>query len=94
MVATPSGASGGGFRPAESTGGFTAVDAGITADGVVEGAKSVTGKLAQSDPALLGRTDETPVNVMVKLDYDAVRRTTRATSPASRPRVRWSPAPN
>jgi len=34
-------------------------------------AKSTTGRLAESDPALLGRTDATPVNVVVKLDYDA-----------------------
>ena len=34
-------------------------------------AKSNTGRLAQTDPTLLGRTDSTPVNVVVKLDYDA-----------------------
>ena len=28
-------------------------------------------RLAQTDPALLGRTDSTPVNVMIKYDYDA-----------------------
>ncbi|HEY7628503.1 MAG TPA: S8 family serine peptidase [Ilumatobacteraceae bacterium] len=33
--------------------------------------KSESGRLAQTDPSLLGRTDATPVNVMVKLDYDA-----------------------
>ena len=37
----------------------------------VEGFKSSTGKLAESSPSLLGRTDATVVNVMVKLDYDA-----------------------
>jgi subtilisin family serine protease len=37
----------------------------------IEGAKSLVGKIAQSDPALLGRSDSTPVNVMVKLDYDS-----------------------
>ncbi len=35
-------------------------------------AKSVTGRLAKSDPALLKRTDAAPVNVMVKLDLDSV----------------------
>ncbi|MEP7113254.1 MAG: S8 family serine peptidase [Ilumatobacteraceae bacterium] len=34
-------------------------------------AKSASGRMAQTDPALLGRTDATPVNVVVKLDYDA-----------------------
>jgi subtilisin family serine protease len=38
----------------------------------IEGAKSKVGGIAQSDPALLGRSDSTPVNVMVKLDYDSV----------------------
>jgi subtilisin family serine protease len=35
-------------------------------------AKSRSGGLAQTDPDLLGRTDATPLAVMVKLDYDAV----------------------
>jgi len=34
--------------------------------------KSRLGQLTQTDPSLLGRTDPTPVNVMVKLDYDAL----------------------
>ena len=34
-------------------------------------AKSVTGRLAQSDPELLARTDGASTTVMVKLDYDA-----------------------
>jgi subtilisin family serine protease len=34
--------------------------------------KSQLGQIAQSDPALLNRTDGTPVNVIVKLDYDSV----------------------
>jgi hypothetical protein len=38
---------------------------------VVEGTKSSSGRLAQSDAALLARTDTAPVSVMVKLDYDA-----------------------
>ena len=35
-------------------------------------AKSVTGRLAKSDPAVLKRTDGAPVSVMVKLDLDSV----------------------
>jgi subtilisin family serine protease len=50
---------------------FTA--APIQPDGAsIESAKSGTGQLAQTDPSLLGRTDDTPINVMVKLDYDSV----------------------
>ena len=36
-----------------------------------EGVKSSTARLAQTDPSLLGRTDSTPVNVIVKYDYDS-----------------------
>jgi hypothetical protein len=39
---------------------------------VMEAAKSRRGQIAQSDPALLGRTDATPVRVLVKLAYDPV----------------------
>lgn len=35
-------------------------------------AKSLTSRIAQTDPSLVGRSDATPVNVMVKLDYDPV----------------------
>src|SRR5438105_15916282 len=38
----------------------------------VRAIKSRLGLVAQSDAALLGRTDATPVNVVVKLDYDSV----------------------
>ena len=38
----------------------------------VEGAKSVSGRLAQTDESLLLLRSATPVNVVVKLDYDAV----------------------
>lgn len=34
--------------------------------------KSLLGQIAKSDPALLSRTDSTPVNTVVKLDYDSV----------------------
>jgi hypothetical protein len=37
----------------------------------ITAAKSTSGRLAQSDSSLLARTDAAPVNVMVKLDYDA-----------------------
>jgi hypothetical protein len=49
--------------------GFTATSLAVS--DTVDGFKSATGRLAESDPSLLGRTDATPVNVMVKLDYDA-----------------------
>jgi hypothetical protein len=39
---------------------------------VVKAAKSRLGGTAQSDPALLGRTDASLVNVLVKLGYDPV----------------------
>ena len=54
----------------------------------VEAAKSATGRIAKSDPALLKRTDAALVNVMVKLDLDPVASYTggvkglAATSPA------------
>jgi hypothetical protein len=66
-----------GFGGQSSAGGSGSRRAGdytaraLTADSRVEGSKSRTGNLAQSDPSLLGRTDATPVNVVVKLDYDA-----------------------
>ena len=43
----------------------------LSPDSTIKAAKSSSGQLAQSDPALLGRTDSTPVHVVVKLDYDA-----------------------
>jgi hypothetical protein len=52
-----------------ATHGFTG--SGLTADGAVTALKSTTGRLARSDRALLRRTDSRPVNVLVKLDYDA-----------------------
>ena len=38
----------------------------------VEGAKSASGRIAQTDESLLGLSSDAPVNVVVKLDYDAV----------------------
>jgi hypothetical protein len=54
---------------AASPGGLKAT--ALTPDNRVTAAKSSSGKLAKSDPALLGRTDSAAVNVVVKLDYDA-----------------------
>ncbi|GLW13188.1 peptidase S8 [Microtetraspora sp. NBRC 13810] len=54
-----------------SAGKWTATPAAIT--GVpLHGAKSDTGKLAESDQALLQSTSGQQVNVMVKLDYDSL----------------------
>lgn len=44
----------------------------LSADTRVSGAKSATGRIAQSDPQLLKRSDTTMVNVVIKLDYDAL----------------------
>jgi subtilisin family serine protease len=43
----------------------------LKATSTYSAAKSSSGQLAQTDPALLGRTDATPVNVMIKYDFDA-----------------------
>jgi hypothetical protein len=43
----------------------------LTPTSTIVSEKSASGQIARSDPALLARTDTTPVNVMVKLDYDA-----------------------
>jgi len=61
---------------------------GISPASVITGAKSPTSRLAQSDPALLNRTDSAPVAVVVKLAEDALSTYTggvagfEATSPA------------
>jgi subtilisin family serine protease len=47
---------------------FTATP--LTPDSTFVGAKSTSGAIAKSDPSLLGRTDATRVNVMIKYDYD------------------------
>jgi hypothetical protein len=39
-------------------------------DSTYSAPKSTSGALAQTDPALLGRTDSTPVNVLIKYDFD------------------------
>jgi hypothetical protein len=43
----------------------------LTPSSIISASKSATSRLAQTDPALLGRTDSTPVAVMIKLDYDS-----------------------
>ena len=43
----------------------------LTPDSTYVGTKSPTAQIAQTDPALLGRTDSTLINVMIKYDYDA-----------------------
>src|SRR5689334_22601077 len=53
------------------SGRFTVKAGAITQTGSVTGSKSVTGRLAHSNAALLKRTDSAVVPVMVKLDYDA-----------------------
>ncbi|WP_159899493.1 S8 family serine peptidase [Ornithinibacter aureus] len=66
-----------------TTSAITAVESQFDA------AKSASGKVAQSDPALLKRTDDAVVAVMVKLDLDPVASYTggvkglKATSPAA-----------
>ena len=58
-------------------------------DRAVYGAKSASGQLAQSDPDLLARSDRAMVNVIVKMDVDALASYTggvdnlRATSPGT-----------
>jgi subtilisin family serine protease len=44
----------------------------LKADSVVNGAKSQSGRLAKSDARLLSLRSSKPVNVIVKLDYDAL----------------------
>ena len=57
--------------------------------GTFHAAKSITGRLAQSDPAVLKLTGTKPTSVMVKLDYDALASYTGTISgyPATSPQV-------
>ena len=43
----------------------------MTPDSTYSTDKSVSSSFAETDPSLLGRTDATPVTVMLKYDYDA-----------------------
>lgn len=71
---------------AQPASGFTAEP--LTPTGRMDVAKASTSRLVQTDPALLGRTDTTPVPVLIKLDHDPVAtyagevRGLAATSPA------------
>src|SRR5262245_3487696 len=38
----------------------------------ITGEKALTSRLAQTDRSLLGRTDGTPIQVTIKLDYDSI----------------------
>ena len=51
---------------------FTATDLSSKVISTFTGAKSDSGRLAKTDPSLLGKTDATPVNVMIKYDFDSV----------------------
>ena len=51
---------------------FRVVQGGVSQANVLDAAKSVSGKLAKTDKSLLGKTSSAPVNVVVKLDYDAI----------------------
>jgi hypothetical protein len=44
----------------------------LTPAGRVQATKAPTSRLAQTDKNLLGRTDDAPVSILVKLDYDSV----------------------
>ena len=64
-IALPSGVEAG----TKAASSFTAT--ALVPGSTTTAAKSASGRLATTDPALLGRTDATPINVVVKLDYDA-----------------------
>jgi hypothetical protein len=51
---------------------FRVAPGGVSFVDVLDAPKSVSGRLAQTDQSLLGRTSSAQVNVMVKLDYDAI----------------------
>jgi len=57
---------------ADPTRGLALSGKTITRGVTYEGAKSNSGKIAKSDPALLARTDARPVRVMVKFDADSI----------------------
>src|SRR5689334_4590211 len=55
---------------ANGSGGFSASPSQISVGQTFTAAKSASGRIAQSDPSLLGRTDSALVNVMIKYDFD------------------------
>jgi len=56
-------------RAAGSAGALTAAG-GVSVDSTYTAAKTASGQIAQTDPSLLGRTDSTAINVMIKYDLD------------------------
>jgi len=50
--------------------GFTVIP--LTASSFIQGSKTDSGRLAQSDAGLLARNDRALVNIMVKMDVDAI----------------------
>jgi subtilase family protein/fibronectin type III domain protein/PA domain-containing protein len=67
LLLTPAAPSGAQEAPPDLTS-----QGGLTPDQPIDGDKAPTSAVAQSDPALLARTDTAPVRVMIKLDYDSV----------------------
>src|SRR5688572_19305835 len=51
---------------------FRVVQGGVSQANLLDAPKSVSGKLAETDESLLGRASSAPLNVVVKLDYDAI----------------------
>ena len=74
---------------AASGSGITFTATSLTPDSTFSASKAPSANLAQTDPSLLGRTDATPVSVMIKYDFDATASYTgdiaglAATSPAA-----------
>ena len=66
---------------------------GLTPASRVSGFKSASAALAESDPALVRRTDRTRVQVVIKLDYDALASYTGGVADlaATSPRVTGKP---
>jgi subtilisin family serine protease len=71
-LAVPAVVSASGSTPAAAQGRFRGQ--GLAPVERISVAKSTSGRLAQTDPALLDRTDGAAVPVVVKLDYDAAAR--------------------
>jgi hypothetical protein len=66
---------------------------GLTPSGRVEAFKSTSAKLARTDPQLLARNDGAPVQVLIKLDQDAIASYTGGVAgyAATSPRVTGKP---
>ncbi len=56
---------------ATGPGDFTATDVASNATETISVSKSDAGRTAQTDPSLLGKTDSTPISVLIKYDFDA-----------------------